>query len=230
MAERWSAADRDELRSLFSLGTRDTIVVIVPAALAFIALADPIVSLLLEYGLVEEDDVPLIARTLQGFAVGLPFFSVFQLTTRTFYAMQETRTPALVNVGAAVVTIAVDIVVVVAIGWDVPGLALGHAVSYAFATAVGLLMLRRHLGSLDGRRVARTLARAVPAATITASVALLVTIAIGTVVDAEAVVWRLLQVALAVAAGIGVYLAAGLMLGLEEVDEVMSAVRRRFRG
>ena len=29
---------------------------------------------------------------------GLPFFSAFQLLTRTFYAMQDTRTPALVNV------------------------------------------------------------------------------------------------------------------------------------
>jgi len=37
-------------------------------------------------------------------------------------------------------------------------------------------------------------------------------------------------VALAVAAGIGVYLLAALMLGMEEVDEVIGAVRRRFRG
>ncbi len=38
-----------------------------------------------------------------------------------------------------------------AIGWDVPGLALGHAGSYVFATAVGLALLRSKLGSLDGR-------------------------------------------------------------------------------
>jgi len=34
---------------------------------------------------------------------------------------------------------------------------------------------------------------------------------------------------LAVAAGVGTYLAAALMSDIEEVDEVVGAVRRRFR-
>jgi len=44
------------------------------------------------------------------------------------------------------------------------------------------------------------------------------------------VLGRLVQVGLAVVAGVGVYLAAARMLGIEEVDDVMSAVRRRFSG
>ncbi|MGZ8630234.1 MAG: murein biosynthesis integral membrane protein MurJ [Actinomycetota bacterium] len=230
MAERWTDGDLDGVRERFSLGLRDTIVVIVPASFAFIALAQPIVSLLLEYGWVREEDVPLIARTLQGFAVGLPLFSAFQLITRTFYATQDSRTPALVNIGAAIVTVAVDVVLVRTIGWDVPGLALGHAVSYVFATAVGLTLLRPKLGSLDGRRIAHTIARAVPAAAVTAGVAWLVAAGVASIVDTQVVVWRLVQVGLAVVAGVGVYLVAALMLGMDEVDEVMHAVRRRFRG
>ena len=230
MAERWTDGDLAGVRERFSLGLRDTIVVIVPASFAFLALAQPIVSLLLEYGWVREEDVPLIARTLQGFAVGLPFFSAFQLITRTFYATQDSRTPALVNIGAAIVTVAVDVVLVRTIGWDVPGLALGHAVSYVFATTIGLTLLRPKLTSLDGKRVVRTIARAVPAAAVTAFVAWLVAAGVAAAVDTQVVVWRLVQVGLAVVAGIGVYLAAALMLGMEEVDEVMHAVRRRFRG
>ncbi len=230
MAERWTDRDVDGVRDRFSLGLRDTIVVIVPASFAFIALAEPIVSLLLEYGWVQEEDVPLIARTLQGFAVGLPFFSAFQLITRTFYATQDSRTPALVNIGAAIVTVAVDVALVRTVGWDVPALALGHAVSYAFATAVGLALLRPKLGSLDGRRVSGTIARAVPAAAVTAGIAWLVATGLGSTVDTQLVVGRLVQVGLAVAAGIGVYLLTALMLGMEEVDEVIGAVRRRFRG
>ena len=230
MAERWTDRDLDGVRDRFSLGLRDTIVVIVPASFAFIALAEPIVSLLLEYGWVQEEDVPLIARTLQGFAVGLPFFSAFQLITRTFYATQDSRTPALVNIGAAIVTVVVDVTLVRTVGWDIPALALGHAVSYAFATAVGLALLRPKLGSLDGRRVSGTIARAVPAAAITAGIAWLVATGLGSTVDTQLVVGRLVQVGLAVAAGIGVYLLTALMLGMEEVDEVIGAVRRRFRG
>ena len=230
MAERWTDGDLEGVRDRFSLGLRDTIVVIVPASFAFIVLAEPIVSLLLEYGWVRPADVPVIARTLQGFAIGLPFFSAFQLITRTFYATQDSRTPALVNVGAAIVTIVVDLVLVRSVGWDVPALALGHAASYVFATLVGLILLRSRIGSLDARRIGRTIARAVPAAAVTATVAWLVAAGTASLVDAQLVIWRVVQVGLAVAAGIGVYLASALMLGLEEVDEVMGAVRRRFRG
>jgi putative peptidoglycan lipid II flippase len=185
--------------------------------------------LLLEYGAATAADARLIARTLQGFAIGLPFFSAFQLITRTFYATQDSRTPALVNIGAAVVTVAVDVALVRAIGWDVPGLALGHAASYVAATAAGLALLRAKLGSLDGRRVRGTIARVVPAAAVMALVAWLVASGVATVVDTDLVVWRLVQVGLAVAAGLGVYLMTALMSGIEEVDEVMDAVRRRFR-
>jgi putative peptidoglycan lipid II flippase len=174
-------------------------------------------------------DVPLLARTLQAFALGLPFFSAFQLITRTYYATQDTRTPALVNIAAGVVTIAVDLLLVVAIGFDVPGLALGHAASYLFATAAGLVLIRRRLGSLDARRIGRTLVRAVPAAIVTAVVAWLVAAGIDAVGDTDLVVWRVVQVTAAVVAGVLVYVVGALMLGLEEVDEVMGALRRRFR-
>ena len=41
MSARWAAHDVDGLRTLFSRGVRDTIVVIVPAALGYLALGDP---------------------------------------------------------------------------------------------------------------------------------------------------------------------------------------------
>ena len=61
----------------------------------------PIVGLLAAYGHVTVADRELLARTLAAFAVGLPFFSAFQLLTRTFYAMHDSRTPAIANIGAA---------------------------------------------------------------------------------------------------------------------------------
>ena len=108
-----------------------------------------------------EADDPLIARTLRGFAVGLPFFSAFQLITRTFYATQDSRTPAIVNIGAAIVTVAVDVALVRAVGWDVPALALGHAAVVRVRDHLGLSLLRPKLGSLDGgASAARSRARA----------------------------------------------------------------------
>ena len=229
MSGRWSDGDRGGVVTLLSRGVRDTIVVIVPAAVAYVLIAGPIVALLLEYGNAGQPDADLIARTLQGFAVGLPFFSVFQLITRTFYATQDSRTPALINVGAAMVTISVDVVLVSELGWDVPALALGHAASYLFATAVGLGMLRPRLGSLDGARIWGTIVRVIPAAIVMGGGAWLAATGVGEVVDTQAVLGRVLQVGAATAAGLAIYLAAALMLHIQEVEEVKGIVRRRFR-
>ena len=229
MSGRWSDGDRGGVVTLLSRGVRDTIVVIVPAAVAYVVIAGPIVALLLEYGNAGQPDADLIARTLRGFAVGLPFFAVFQLITRTFYATQDSRTPALVNVGAAMVTISVDVVLVSELGWDVPALALGHAASYLFATVVGLGMLRPRLGSLDGARIWGTIGRVVPAAIVMGGGAWLAATGVGEVVDTQAVLGRVLQVGAATAVGLAIYLAAALMLHIQEVEEVKAIVRRRFR-
>jgi putative peptidoglycan lipid II flippase len=229
MSGQWSAGHRDAVVTLLSRGIRDTTVVIVPAALAYLAIATPIVALLLQYGEARPVDTDLIARTLQAFALGLPFFSIFQLLTRTFYAMQDSRTPALINIGAAFVMMGIDIALVRSIGWDVPALALGHAASYAFATLVGLIVIRPRLGSLDGARIWGTIVRVIPAAVATGIVAWLVAAGVADVVDTQAVIGRVLQVGAATVVGLGVYLAAALMLRIEEVEEVRGAIRRRFR-
>ena len=229
MSGRWAASDREGLRTLFSRGLRDTAVVIVPAALGYIALALPIVRLLLQHGRAGPAAAELTARTLQAFAVGLPFFSAFQLLTRTFYAMQDTRTPALVNIAAALVNVGADLVYV-ALGWGVPGLALGHATSYLFATIVCLILLRRRLDRVDGRRIARTLVRVLPASILAACAALLVATGIREVfgTDANTLV-RLLQVVAGVLAGLLVFVISTLIVRIEEADEVKDAVLRRSR-
>jgi peptidoglycan biosynthesis protein MviN/MurJ (putative lipid II flippase) len=64
-----------------------------PAAFGYLALAIPIVSLLLQHGRADATDAENIAPTCRRSPWGCPFFSAFQLLTRTFYAMQDTRTP-----------------------------------------------------------------------------------------------------------------------------------------
>jgi putative peptidoglycan lipid II flippase len=229
MSGRWADRDLDGLRTLFSHGIRDTVVIIVPAALGYIALAIPIVHLLLQHGRAQPDDVEAIARTLQAFAVGLPFFSAFQLLTRTFYSMQDTRTPALVNIGAAIVNVGANFLYL-SFGWGLPGLALGHATSYVFATAVSLVVLRQRLGRIDGTRILATLVRVIPASLLAAGAALLVSRAIHDAFGSGAgSLSRLAEVSGGVVTGLLVFAVTTLIVRIDEADEVKDAVLRRFR-
>jgi putative peptidoglycan lipid II flippase len=228
MSAAWSDRHVDDVRMLFSRGIRDTTVVIVPAAFGFIAIALPITRLLFQHGESHANDATLIADTLRAFAVGLPFFSMFQLLTRTFYSMQDTRTPAVVNVGAAVVNVVADLVYFFVLDLGIPGLALGHATSYVVGTVVLLVIARRRLGGLDGVRIGTTIAKVVPLSALAGLAAWAVTLPFPET-GARLGTW-LVEVALAVSAGLLVFLAGALIVRLSEVDDVKNAVRRRFRG
>ena len=227
MAGQWTQGHPEGVRELFSRGLRDTAVIILPAALGLIALALPISRLIFQHVNSGDADAEMIARVLAAFAVGLPVFSAFQLLTRTFYAMQDTRTPALVNVGAAVVNIGADLLFMVVLGWGVPGLALGWAVSYGFGTAVMLIIARGRLHGLDGRRVGTTLAKSFPAAVLAALAARAVTLPFGT--ESQGALTDLGVVVLGVVVGVLAFTILALIFRIREVDEVKDALVRRFR-
>ncbi len=229
LAERWSSHALDGVRDLFSRGLRDTEIVMLPAAAGLIVLAGPLVALFADYGAVTGADRVLLAHTLAAFAVGLPFFSAFQLLTRTFYSMHDTRTPAIVNCGTAIVNLVADVVFAFGFGWGVPGLALGHAVSYLTGSAVLFWIVRRRLHGADGRRITSTIARTVAAAAATAVAAYLVAAVVAAVLDVGRPGIRLLQVGVAVGAGVLVFLGVALIVRIEELDEVRQALLGRFR-
>jgi putative peptidoglycan lipid II flippase len=158
------------------------------------------------------------------------FFSTFQLLTRTFYAMQDTRTPALVNVVTATVNVGAAFVYVVGpLKLGLRGMALAHATSYAVGAGVLLLLLRRRLGPIDGARIARTVAKASVAALVSAAAALGVIDAWEVPVGAS-VLALAAQVGVAIIVGVLVFLASALILRVGEVDDLRKVVVRRFRG
>ena len=154
---------------------------------------------------------------------------LFQLLTRTFYSMQDTRTPAIVNVGAAVVNVGANLLFL-SFGWGVWCLALGHATSYVFATVVSLIVLRKRLGRIDGARILSTLLRVIPASLLAAGAAFLtaqgVRHAFGSDVGNLS---RLVEVSAGVLVGLLVFGVSTLIVRIDEADEVKDAVLRRFR-
>ena len=158
----WAAGEVDRFRVQLAQGIRGTAFIVVPAALGYLALASPIVRLLLEHGVAGEQSTALVAGVLQVFSLGLFSFSAFQVLLRAFYAMQDTRTPALINVFAVGLNTLVNLLYFRYL--KVEGLALGHATAYTFAAATAALILRRRVGGLEGRRLVRGLGEALAAA------------------------------------------------------------------
>ena len=228
MSSRWVDGDRRAFRELLARGIRWTAVIVVPAALGYLVLAVPIVRLLLQHGVTRPRSTDLVAGILVFFSLGLFSFSTFQLLLRAYYSMQDTRTPALVNIAAVGLNVIVDLLFVLALGMGVRGLALGHATAYTFGSIALLALIRRRLGGIDGRRILSGLSRTFLAGGVTAGVAWVASEAIGRWVGTSTLGGQAAQVLGAVAAGILAFVATALMLRVDEVDVVRRQLFARW--
>jgi putative peptidoglycan lipid II flippase len=219
----------DRLREDLARGLRLSLSLVVPAALAYVALARPISVVIFQHGRTDRSGALLLAGILAGFAIGLPFFSAFQLQLRAFYAMHDSRTPALVNIAVNAAMVAVDLVLFFSLDGDARavGLALGNASSYLVGLVIFSWILRGRLGGLDGPAVVRAIVRI----TLAASLAALPAYAVSQLIQG----WLgsgLTGSSVATAAGLliagGGYLALASRMRVGEVAALGSLVRGRF--
>jgi putative peptidoglycan lipid II flippase len=229
MSSRWTAGDVEGFRRLLSQGLRATATVLIPAAFGYLVLARPIVRLLLEHGVAGPASGDLVAEVLVLFALGLFPFSAFQLLLRASYAMQDTRTPALVNIAATALNVAANLVFVLALDLGVRGLALGHATSYVFAATLLFLRVRARAGGLGGERLASSIGRVLVVGIATAAAAGLVAAGMARWLGTATLGTQAAQVLSAVVAGLAVFLASSAALRIEEVEMVRRQVVGRWR-
>ncbi len=229
MSSRWADGDVEGFRRFLSQGLRATAAIVIPAALGYLVLARPIVRLLLEHGATKTGSADLVSGVLIAFAVGLFPFAAFQLLLRAFYSMQDTRTPALVNIVAVTINVGLDLLFFRVMDLDVQGLALGHAGSYLFGSVALGLLIRRRLHGLDGGRVLTSIGRSTLAGLATAAVAWLVARSLGDAVGTATVAEQAVQVLGAVAAGLATFVVCATLLRIDEVALVRRQLAARWR-
>lgn len=220
VAERWS-----EFSERLSTGIRASLLLILPAAIGFFIIGEDVVRLLLEHGVMTGPSTDLVASVLRFFVIGLLPFSIFQLFLRAYYALQNTKTPFLVNVGAVALNMAVNIPMFKWLG--VEGLAAGHASAYIFGSFALGWMLSKRIGGLGMRRILGAAGRIGGAALAMGAVVWASASFMRNLVGTETLVDQILVVGIPVAFGGAVYLACAAALRVEELALIKGVVARR---
>ncbi|HEY1017090.1 MAG TPA: murein biosynthesis integral membrane protein MurJ [Herpetosiphonaceae bacterium] len=148
MSRAYGAGDLAAVGQSFRDTLRRVQWTVLPAAAALAALSVPLVRLLLERGSFDNQSTALVAEALVLYASALPAFAASEVLIRTFYAMQDTKTPVLVGVGTIVLNIGLSIALIRS-GAGHRGLALAFSVANNLEAALLLILLRRRLGGLD---------------------------------------------------------------------------------
>jgi putative peptidoglycan lipid II flippase len=220
-----------EIRRAVSGSLRVLIFLAAPLTAALIVLAGPITSVFFEYGAFGAQAADRTASVLAFFAIGLVGHIVVQVLSRSFYAMQDTRTP----VTWAVIGVAINVPLM---AWlvgpmGVEGLALALSIATLLEVGGLLLALHRRIESIDEGEVLRSGARSAVAA-VAAGLLMLGGMTVATewfpaVLDNA--VTRLIVLAALGAAGVAIYLLVASALHAPEIGQMRSLLaRRRSRG
>ncbi len=195
----------------------------VPAALAFITLAHPIITVLFERGSFHSGDSRAVAGALTAFALGLPAYVLVKVLTPSFFARHDTRTP----VKVAMLTVAVNIVLnlILMVPLKHVGMALSTAVA-AWANVIVLARVLKQRGffTIDARLKSR-IPRIFAASLTMAAMLWAAGRAMAPWLDAHGT--RAAALAVLIILGAATYAAATLLTGAARPDELKAMLRRR---
>jgi putative peptidoglycan lipid II flippase len=224
--ERRYAAVRED----FSTGVRLSSVIVAPSALILAVLGAPLALVLFAHGRTGAADARYIGEVFAVFCLGLVPYMLFQLQLRVFYALHDSRTPALIGFGTATVNIITNLIAlqVLPARQVVAGLGVGFGLANVFGTAVAWYILSRRLGGLDGRIIGGSLLRMHAAAIPPAIFALAVSIMVGAILS-HGRLGALVTVTLAGAGALLLYVLFAKALGVSEVTDLTGSVRARLR-
>jgi putative peptidoglycan lipid II flippase len=227
-----NAADRryDLVRSDFSSGVRLGSVIVAPAALVLAVLGPSLAELLLSYGNNNVAHARYLGLVFAVFSIGLMPYMLFQLLLRVFYALHDSKTPALIGVAVMVTNAGANLLAAAIFTPTVRVAVLGacFGLSNLVGTAIAWRVLSTRLGGLGGREIGRSLVRmhlaALPAAIFALAVALGVTVVLSTARSGA-----FLIVVVGGAGALLCYLGAARALHLAEVTDLTGMVRARLR-
>lgn len=208
-----SAQERlDAMRTTLSGALRAILWLTLPAAAGLLILRVPLVTVFLQRGEFTAQSTAMTAYALAFFAFGLVAHSLLEVVTRAFYALHDTWTPVKIGIAAMALNVALSLLLIRPLAYG--GLALANTLATTLETLALLWLLRPRLGGLGGHALLSTLGRSL-AATLAMSAALWAFLHRASAASPWLVVGG------AVVMAVGVYGACALLLGRQELRQLL---------
>jgi putative peptidoglycan lipid II flippase len=217
-------ADFDGFRRTVGLGLRQIGFLLLPASAASMVLAEPIVRLLYERGAFGARETDVVAEALAAFSIGLTFNGMMLMLNRAFFGLQAPWTPTLVALGNLLLNTALYAAFYRVGTWGIP---LAISLANIAGAAALLVLLRRRLGRFDFRETSASLLRIAGASFVLAAVCYAVWRPLDDVLG-RSFGAQVLSLGTALAAGFVAYGISCRLLGVRELDALLS-LRARLR-
>ena len=219
--------EKDEYIKLLSLGMRTIVYITLPATVGLIALKTPIVRAMYQQYHFTAANTEATAHALLFYSLGIVAYSAQALLYRSFYAMEDTKTPVIVGVTTMSMNIVLSLILVKYMYHG--GLALAHSVAGIFNMIILLVVIRISFGQIDGRNMLLSFSK-------TSLASLLMGLAVFASASFFEVylgvghkIMQISQVLLATLVGLVVYFIITSLLKMEESQIVKDIILKRLK-
>ncbi|WP_417249581.1 murein biosynthesis integral membrane protein MurJ [Celeribacter sp.] len=221
LSRRLQAGDGAGARHAYNRAFEFALLLTVPAAVALIAVPEPLISFLFQRGRFTPEDAEKTALAVAIYGAGLPAFVMQKVLQPLYFARENTRTPF----HFALYAMVINVVVAVGLSFWIGYLAAAVATSLAAWGMVLMLWIGKRSMGVDvttDARLAQRLPRILVASLVMGGYVYGIDIALAPVYAVS----RGLAVLILVFSGIVVYFATAYAIGAMKLSDLKSAVRR----
>ncbi len=215
----------ENLQGTFAFALKLVFFVTLPAMVGLIVLREPIVVLLFKRGAFDDRAVRLTASALIYYGMGLWSFAAVRIVLSTFYALKDTRTPVVMGAVSIIANTLMGVVLMRFLHHN--GLALALSLASTLNLVLLSLALRKRMGAIGWRAIARAVARSGLCAAIMGIVVWLLARWLFGISGAG---WEgtLFGLAVCILAGISIYVALAVAVRAPELAAVRQIINRKI--
>ena len=217
----------EDFKDTLAAGMRLVLFLTIPAAIGYLVLATPIVSLVFQHGKYHPQATAAAASALVGYAIQIPFVGIDQLLIFSFYARKNTVTPMLIGV--------VGVCIYVVSAWfllpalHIFGLALANTLQNSLHGLILLGLLIAAIGPLGGRGLVSGVSKSLVAGAAMAGVSGGLAWILAPMLNRHLLPGQALEALLPIMLGAAAYFGVAALLRSPELGEVWQIARSRRR-
>lgn len=217
--------DHEQIKECLSQGMGVIALFILPVTVGLIVLARPMITLLFARGSFNEQDIQMTSECLVFYSIGLIGYNINPLLSKVFYALEDSKTPAINSAIAVGINILLNIILIKNLQHR--GLALATSGASIIATVLLLVSLNKKLGTLNLRSTLLNSAKICAASLVMGSVVFAANKALPHLFG-YLFHWVGINVVLSILLGLAVYVPLLLLLRVHQVHALVNITQSKL--
>lgn len=221
-------ANKDNIigvRNITRYGINLILIITIPATIGLIIFANPIVEIVFQRGEFGIQNTLMTSSALVFYSLGLVFISIRLLLIRTFYSIQDTKTPMKIEIIGVVSNLIFNLILIRFM--DHSGLALGTSLAAGVSTVLLIYAIKKKIGSFDSLFYMKYISKLLLASCIMGIISFVIFKYLYIMIGISKFN-LLVSLFIAIFLGIIFYILACYFLKIEEVRELIKKIKYKY--